>query len=159
MQIRIIAVGKIKEKFLQDGIFEYEKRLRPYAKVQVFEVPEEKRPASASLSVERVAVEKEGERILAAIPDGSFVIVLDIKGQGWSSEELSESFRQWELAGQNQLAFVIGGDLGLSPTILSRSDLCLSLSRMTFTHPMARLLLVEQVYRAFRILRGEPYHK
>ena len=159
MQIRIIAVGKIKEKFLQDGIFEYEKRLRPYAKVQVFEVPEEKRPASASVSVEKAAVEKEGERILAAIPDGSFVIVLDIRGPSWSSEELAESFRQWELAGQNQLVFVIGGDLGLSPAILSRSDCRLSLSRMTFTHPMARLLLVEQLYRAFRILRGEPYHK
>jgi 23S rRNA (pseudouridine1915-N3)-methyltransferase len=159
MKIRIIAVGKIKEKFLQDGIFEYEKRLRPYANVRVLEVPEEKRPASASSSVERVAVEKEGERILAAIPDGSFVIVLDVQGQGWSSEELAESFRQWELAGQSQMVFVIGGDLGLSPAVLARSDLCLSLSRMTFTHPMARFLLVEQVYRAFRILRGEPYHK
>jgi 23S rRNA (pseudouridine1915-N3)-methyltransferase len=159
MQIRIIAVGKVKEKFLQDGILEYEKRLRPYAKVQVFEIHEEKRPASASVSLERAAMEKEGERILAAIPAGSFVIVLDIKGEGCSSEELAESFRQWELAGKNQLAFVIGGDLGLSPAVLARSELCLSLSRMTFTHPMARFLLVEQVYRAFRILRGEPYHK
>ena len=159
MQIRIIAVGKIKEKFLQEGIAEYEKRLRPYVKLQIVEVSEEKRPASASSSVERTAMEKEGERILAAIPDGSFVIVLDIRGQSLSSEELAQSFRQWELAGQNQLAFVIGGDLGLSPAVLARSDLRLSFSRMTFTHPMARFLLVEQVYRAFRILRGEPYHK
>lgn len=159
MQIRIIAVGKIKEKFLQDGIFEYEKRLRPYAKVQVSEVSEEKRLVTASASVERATMEKEGERILAAIPDGSFVIVLDIRGESWSSEELAESFRQWELAGQNQLAFVIGGDLGISPEVLARGDLHLSLSRMTFTHPMARFLLVEQVYRAFRIIRGEPYHK
>ena len=159
MQIRIVAVGKIKEKFLQDGILEYEKRLRPYAKVQVFEIPEVKRPASASASIAKAAMEKEGERILAALPAGSFIIVLDVKGQGWSSEELAESFRQWELAGQSQLVFVIGGDLGLSPAVLARSDLCLSLSRMTFTHPMARFLLVEQVYRAFRILRGEPYHK
>ncbi len=159
MQIRIVAVGKIKEKFLQDGILEYEKRLRPYAKVKVFEIPEEKRPASASMSLVRAAMGKEGERILAAIPDGSFVIVLDVKGEGWSSEELAESFRQWELAGQNQLTFVIGGDLGLSPAVLARGDLRLSLSRMTFTHPMARLILFEQVYRAFRILRGEPYHK
>ncbi|MDD1694601.1 MAG: 23S rRNA (pseudouridine(1915)-N(3))-methyltransferase RlmH [Methanoregula sp.] len=159
MQIRIIAVGKIKEKFLQEGIAEYEKRLHPYVKLQIVEVSEEKRPASASSSVERTAMEKEGERILAAIPDGSFVIVLDIRGQSLSSEELAQSFRQWELAGQNQLAFVIGGDLGLSPAVLARSDLRLSFSRMTFTHPMARFLLVEQVYRAFRILRGEPYHK
>ena len=159
MQIRIVAVGKIKEKFLQDGIREYEKRLRPYANVQISEIPEEKRTASASVSTAKAAMEKEGERILAALPAGSFVIVLDVKGQGWSSEELAESFRQWELAGLNQLAFVIGGDLGLSPAVLARSNHCLSLSRMTFTHPMARLLLVEQVYRAFRILRGEPYHK
>jgi 23S rRNA (pseudouridine1915-N3)-methyltransferase len=159
MQIRIIAVGKIKEKFLQEGIAEYEKRLRPYVKLQIIEIPEEKRQASASVSSGKVAMEKEGERILAAVPAGSFLIALDVRGQDWSSEALAASFREWELAGQNQLAFIIGGDLGLSPSVLSRSDLLLSLSRMTFTHPMARLLVVEQVYRAFRILRGEPYHK
>jgi len=159
MQIRIVAVGKIKERFLQDGIAEYEKRLRPYVKVQVVEVSEEKRPVSASASVETAAMVKEGERILAVIPDRSFVIVLDVQGQGRSSEELAALFRDWELTGQNQLAFVIGGDLGLSPAVIGRSNLRLSLSRMTFTHPMARLLLMEQVYRAFRILRGEPYHK
>lgn len=159
MQIRIIAVGKIKEKYLQEGIAEYEKRLRPYAKVQVVELADEKRPPSASPAIELAAKEKEGERILSAIPEGSFIISLDVKGQHWSSEELAASFHKWELAGQNQLAFVIGGDIGISPAILARSDLRLSLSNMTFTHPMARLLLVEQVYRAFRILRGEPYHK
>ncbi|PKL68122.1 MAG: 23S rRNA (pseudouridine(1915)-N(3))-methyltransferase RlmH [Methanomicrobiales archaeon HGW-Methanomicrobiales-1] len=159
MQIRIIAVGKIKEKYLQEGIAEYEKRLRPYAKVQIVEITEEKRPLSASPAIESAAKVKEGERILAAIPEGSFVIALDVKGQSWSSEELATSFREWELSGQNQLAFVIGGDLGLSPAVLVRSSLRLSLSKMTFTHPLARLLLVEQVYRAFRILRGEPYHK
>jgi 23S rRNA (pseudouridine1915-N3)-methyltransferase len=159
MQIRIIAVGRIKEKFLQDGISEYEKRLRPYAKLQIVEIAEEKRLASAPPSVERIALEKEGHRILAAIPEGSLVIALAVKGQSWSSEELAASFREWELSGQNQLAFVIGGDLGLSPAVLARSDLRLSLSKMTFTHPMARLLLIEQVYRAFRIIRGEPYHK
>jgi 23S rRNA (pseudouridine1915-N3)-methyltransferase len=159
MQIRVIAVGRIKEKYLQDGIAEYEKRLRPYAKVQIVEISEEKRPASATPSVERIALEKEGDRILAAISDGSFLIALDVKGFSWSSEELAASFREWELSGQNPLAFVIGGDLGLSPAVIARSDLRLSLSKMTFTHPIARLLLVEQVYRAFRIMRGEPYHK
>jgi 23S rRNA (pseudouridine1915-N3)-methyltransferase len=159
MQIRIIAVGRIKEKFLQEGIAEYEKRLRPYVKLQMVEIPEEKRPAPASVSVERLAVEKEGERILAAIPDASFVIALDIRGLDWSSEALAAAFRDRELAGQGQIVFVIGGDLGLSPSVLSRSDIRLSLSRMTFTHPMARLLLAEQIYRAFRILRGAPYHK
>lgn len=159
MHIRIIAVGKIKERFLQDGISEYEKRLRPYAKVQIIEVPEEKRPASATPPLERGAMAKEGERILSAIPVGSYVVALDINGEDWSSTALAEALSRWELTGNNQIAFIIGGDLGLAPAVLSRSNLRLSLSRMTFTHPMARFLLVEQIYRAFRILRGEPYHK
>ena len=159
MQIRVIAVGKIKEPFIREGIAEYEKRLRLYGKLEIIELPEEKRPLSASPATESAAVQMEGERILAAIPDGSVVIALDMKGLSWSSEELAASFRERELSGRNHLAFVIGGDLGLSPAVIARSNLRLSLSRMTFTHPMARLLLLEQVYRAFRILRGEPYHK
>jgi 23S rRNA (pseudouridine1915-N3)-methyltransferase len=159
MQIRIIAVGKIKERFLLGGIVEYEKRLRPYANLQIVQLADEKRPASASSAIEAAAIQKEGERICAAVPSGSFVIALDVGGVVWSSEELADAFREWELAGKSQVAFVIGGDLGLSPAVLSRSDLRLSLSKMTFTHPMVRLLLVEQVYRAFRILRGDPYHK
>jgi 23S rRNA (pseudouridine1915-N3)-methyltransferase len=159
MQIRVVAVGKIKEKFLQEGIAEYEKRLRPYVKLQVVELAEEKRPASASLSIEAAAKEKEGKRILAVIPEGSLVITLDMKGQSWTSGDLADALQVWELAGKSQVAFIIGGDLGLSPSVLARSTLRLSLSKMTFTHPMARLLLLEQVYRAFRILRGEPYHK
>jgi 23S rRNA (pseudouridine1915-N3)-methyltransferase len=159
MHIRVVAVGKIKESFLQNGIAEYEKRLRPYVKLQVTEIAEEKRPLSASASIESAAMEKEGERILTLLPENAFVIALDVSGVTWSSMDLSGAFRVWELAGKNQIVFVIGGDLGLSPAVLSRSDLHLSLSKMTFTHPMARLLLLEQVYRAFRILRGEPYHK
>lgn len=159
MQIQIIAIGKIKERFLQEGIAEYVKRLRPYVNLQILELAEEKRHASASVSAEKAAMEKEGERILAAIPPGSFIIALDVKGTGWSSMELAESFRQRELAGKNQITFVIGGDLGLSLAVLSRSDMRLSLSKMTFTHPLARLLLLEQIYRACRINHNEPYHK
>jgi len=159
MQIRIIAVGKIKERYLQEAIAEYEKRLRSYAKLHIVELSDERRSLSASPSIESMAKEKEGERILAAIPEGSVVIALDVKGQNWSSEELAALFRERELSGENQLTFIIGGDLGLSPAVIARSDLRLSLSKMTFTHPMARMLLVEQVYRAFRIIRGEPYHK
>ncbi len=159
MHIQVIAVGKIKEKYLQDGIAEYVKRLRPYVNLQILELAEEKRHVSASVSEEKAAVEKEGERILSAIPSGSFSIALDVRGIGWSSKELAESFRQREFAGKNQITFVIGGDLGLSPAVLSRSDMRLSLSKMTFTHPMARLLLLEQLYRVCRINRGEPYHK
>lgn len=159
MQIRIVAIGKVKERYLQEGMFEYEKRLRPYVKLLVFELAEEKRPQTASPATELAAMEKEGERILAVLPEGSLLIALDVKGQCWSSEELAASFRGWGLSGQNQLTFVIGGDLGLSPAVLARSTLRLSLSRMTFTHPLARLLLLEQIYRACRILHGEPYHK
>jgi 23S rRNA (pseudouridine1915-N3)-methyltransferase len=159
MQIRVVAVGKIKEKFLREGIAEYEKRLRPYVKLQIMEISEEKRPASASPAIELAALEKEGERILAAITEGMLVVALDIKGQSWTSEDMADAFRVWELAGKNQIIFIVGGDLGLSPAVIARSDLRLSLSKMTFTHPMARLLLLEQVYRACRINSGEPYHK
>jgi 23S rRNA (pseudouridine1915-N3)-methyltransferase len=159
MKIRIVAVGKIKEKFLQEGIAEYEKRLLPYVKLQIVEVADEKRPASASTSVEAASKEKEGERILLAIPPGSFVVSLDVKGISWSSEDLADAFREWELTGKSQIAFVVGGDLGLSLAVLARSDLRLSLSNMTFTHPIARFLLLEQLYRACRIKSGEPYHK
>jgi 23S rRNA (pseudouridine1915-N3)-methyltransferase len=114
-------------------------------KLGITELAEEKRPVSASMANEAAAVEKEGERILAAVPDGSLVIALDVKGHAWSSEELASSFREWELSGRNQIAFIIGGDIGLSPAILARSNLRLSLSQMTFTHPMARLLLLEQI--------------
>ena len=159
MQIRIIAVGKIKEPFLQEGIAEYEKRLRPYARVQITEIPEEKRPAAASPSTERAALEKEGERILAAVPENAFVVGLVIRGQDWSSTAFAEALSHWELEGRSSVAFLIGGDLGLSPEVIQQCDLRLSLSAMTFTHPMARLILIEQIYRAFRIIRGEPYHK
>jgi len=159
VQITVIAVGRIKEKFLQDAIAEYTKRLRPYVKLQILEIAEEKRPASASGSVETLAKEKEGERILAAIPPGAFSIILDIEGQDLSSVALAEAFSHWEMAGRNHIVFIIGGDLGLSPAVIRKGGMRLSLSKMTFTHPIARFLLIEQVYRARRILSGEPYHK
>ncbi len=159
MHIHIIAVGRIKEKFLQDGIAEYEKRLRPYLRLSIREIPDERRPAGASPSLEKAALDKEGERILAAIPPGAQVIALDIGGQALSSTDLAAAVGEWELAGVNSVVFVIGGDLGLSPAVITRSNRRLSLSKMTFTHPMARLILIEQLYRACRIRSGEPYHK
>jgi len=159
MQVHIIAVGKIKEPFLREGIAEFKKRLRPYLNLKIVELAEEKRQVSASESAEKAAMEREGERILAAIPPGSFAIALDVSGTHWSSVELAGFFRKQELAGKNQITVVIGGDLGLSPAVLSRSDMRLSLSKMTFTHPIARFLILEQVYRACRINSGEPYHK
>jgi len=159
MQVHIIAVGKIKEPFLREGIAEYEKRLRPYLNLKIVELPEEKRQVSAQKSAEKSAMEREGERILAAIPPGSFVIALDIRGIHWSSVEFADFLKKQEMAGKNQITIGIGGDLGLSPAVLSQSDMRLSLSKMTFTHPMARFLLLEQVYRACRINSGEPYHR
>ena len=159
MQVHIIAVGRIKEPFLREGIAEYEKRLRPYLNLKIVELAEEKRQVSASESAEKAAMEREGERIRAAIPPGSFVIALDVSGTHWSSVELAGFFKKQELSGRNQTTIIIGGDLGLSPAVQSQSDMRLSLSKMTFTHPMARFLLLEQVYRACRINSGEPYHK
>jgi len=159
MQVHIIAVGKVKEKFLQDGIAEYEKRLRPYLRLQITELSEERRSGSVSPSAEKAAMEKEGQRIVAAIPEGAFVVVLEIGGISLSSVGLAAALRDWELSGRNPIVFVIGGDLGLSPAVIHAGHMRLSLSPMTFTHPMARLILIEQVYRACRIKNGEPYHK
>jgi 23S rRNA (pseudouridine1915-N3)-methyltransferase len=159
MQVRIIAVGKIKERFLSEGIAEYEKRLVPYLNLTVTEIPEERRGARASSGQEQLAKEKEGERILAAIPEHAYVVALDLKGTELSSIELAARMHDWQISGTNTIVFVIGGDLGLSDAVLGRAALRLSLSSLTFTHPMARLILVEQLYRACRINRGEPYHK
>jgi 23S rRNA (pseudouridine1915-N3)-methyltransferase len=128
-------------------------------KLKIVGIPEEKRPVPAPPAAVSAALEKEGQRILAAIPEGALVVALDISGKGWTSRDLADAFREWELAGRSHIAFVIGGDLGLSTAVIARSDFRLSLSKMTFTHPMARLLLLEQMYRASRINSGEPYHK
>ena len=159
MQIRIIAVGKIKESYIRDGIAEYEKRLRPYLKLSISEIAEEKRGVSVSLAQEKHLRELEGVRILDAIPPEALVIALDVGGLHWSSEQFAKNIGEWEIAGKSPVAFIIGGDLGLGENVLARASLHLSLSPMTFTHPMARLILIEQIYRAYRILRGEPYHK
>jgi 23S rRNA (pseudouridine1915-N3)-methyltransferase len=159
MQITIIAVGKIKEKYLQDGIAEYEKRLRPFLKLKILEIPEEKRPRHTLPSQENPVKLAEGGRIIDSIPPESYPVALDVNGVHWSSEELAGAFRKWEISGRNHLAFIIGGDLGLSDDLLKRCPLHLSLSSLTFTHQMARMILLEQIYRAEKINRGEPYHK
>lgn len=159
MQIRIVAVGRIKERYLAEGIAEYVKRLKPYIRLTIAEVDDERRPDHPSPAQEEKALVREGKRILAAIPDGSVVAALAVDGRPISSEDLAELLGKHEVSGAGTFTFIIGGDLGLAPCVLERSDLRLSLSPMTLTHPMARLILLEQVYRAFRILRGEPYHK
>jgi 23S rRNA (pseudouridine1915-N3)-methyltransferase len=159
MHIRIVAVGKTKERYLADGIAEYEKRLRPYVKLLVNVIADEKRPAGISAASEEQVREREGERILAAIPPGAVVVALDVQGRLLSSQDLACRFRDWEIAGKNSIVFVIGGDLGLPDAVLSRADLRLSISPMTFTHQMVRLILLEQIYRAVKMNHGEPYHK
>lgn len=159
MQIQIIAVGKIRESYLADGIAEYEKRLRPYVKLRITEIADERRPPDPSPARQAQLLHKEGARILDAIPAGSYVIALDISGKTLSSVGLSRFLHEREIGGTSHIAFVIGGDLGLSGDVLARCDERLSLSPMTFTHRMVRLILLEQIYRAFRILRGEPYHR
>jgi 23S rRNA (pseudouridine1915-N3)-methyltransferase len=159
MHIRIVAVGKTKERYIVDGIAEYEKRLRPYVKLQVTVIADEKRPAGISAANEEQVREREGERILSAIPQGAVVVALDVRGRLLSSEDLAALLRDWEIEGKTSIVFVIGGDLGLSDAVLYHADLRLSISPMTFTHQMVRLILLEQIYRVEKINRGEPYHK
>ncbi|WP_251554436.1 23S rRNA (pseudouridine(1915)-N(3))-methyltransferase RlmH [Neobacillus muris] len=159
MNISIITVGKLKEKYLKQGIEEYLKRLSAYAKVEVVEVADEKAPEELS-ELEMLQVkQKEGERILAKISQDTYVIALAIQGKMPSSEELADTLDKLATYGKSKLAFVIGGSLGLSDEVVKRSNEQLSFSRMTFPHQLMRLILVEQIYRAFRINRGEPYHK
>jgi 23S rRNA (pseudouridine1915-N3)-methyltransferase len=159
VNISIISVGKLKEKYLKLGIDEFSKRLTPYAKIDLMEVPDEKAPEQLSeLEMEQVK-QKEGEKILSKISPDTYVIALAIEGKMKSSEELADSLDKLATYGNSKIAFVIGGSLGLSKEVLERADEKLSFSKMTFPHQMMKLILLEQVYRAFRINRGEPYHK
>ncbi|KAB2330794.1 23S rRNA (pseudouridine(1915)-N(3))-methyltransferase RlmH [Cytobacillus depressus] len=159
MNISIVTVGKLKEKYLKQGIDEYLKRLTAYAKVEIIEVSDEKAPEELSETEMRQVKQKEGERILAKINPDAYVIALAIEGKMKSSEELADTLDKLATYGKSKVAFVIGGSLGLSEEVLKRADEKLSFSRMTFPHQLMRLVLVEQVYRGFRINRGEPYHK
>ncbi|MCM3217309.1 23S rRNA (pseudouridine(1915)-N(3))-methyltransferase RlmH [Niallia taxi] len=159
MNISIITVGKLKEKYLKQGIEEYTKRLSSYSKIEIIEVPDEKAPEVLSEAEMIQVKDKEGERILAKVPADAHVIALAIDGKQKSSEELADTLDKLATYGKSKVAFIIGGSLGLSSQVLQRADDKLSFSKMTFPHQLMRLILVEQVYRAFRINRGEPYHK
>ena len=159
MNIRLIVVGKIKEKYIQEGIKEYSKRLKRYCSLDIVEVPDEKAPENLSDKDMVIVKEKEGEKILAKIPEGSFVISLVIQGKQLSSEELAEKIDTLMIDGVSDVTFIIGGSLGLSDMILDRSNFKLSFSKMTFPHQLMRMILLEQIYRAWRIIKNEPYHK
>lgn len=147
MKITIIAIGKLKEKFLVEGTAEYLKRLRNFAKIEVREI------------MECRTILEEGKKLLAQVPENSWLCVLDVGGQAITSEKFAEKISELNLRGISNITFIIGGAFGLSDDVKKAADFLMSLSEMTFTHQMSRLILLEQVYRAFKINRGEPYHK
>ena len=159
MKITLITVGKIKEKYFTDAIAEYVKRLSRYCKLEIIEVADEKTPDGASEALENQIKEKEGERILSKVPDSAYVIALAIEGKQLSSEELADKMEKWNVGGISHLVFIIGGSLGMTPKVLNRADYKLSFSKMTFPHQLMRVVLLEQIYRSFRIRNNEPYHK
>lgn len=159
MNITLITVGKIKEKFLRDAISEYTKRLSKYCKTNIVEISDEKTPDNASEKEEIAIKNKEGEQILKYIKDNMYVIALDLKGANLSSEEFSNYIKDLGIKGESNLAFIIGGSLGISDKVLERSNYRLCFSKMTFPHQLFRVMLLEQIYRGFRIIKGEPYHK
>ncbi|MNB71020.1 Ribosomal RNA large subunit methyltransferase H [compost metagenome] len=159
MFIQLITVGKLKEKYLVQGIQEYAKRLTPYLKFQMIEVADEKAPDTLSEAEVSGVKAREGERILAHVKEGTHVIALAIDGKLWSSEELAAEIDRLGTYGTSHVVFVIGGSHGLSDAVLSRAQQRLSFGRMTLPHQLMRLVLVEQIYRAVKINRGEPYHK
>lgn len=159
MKISVIAVGKIKEKYLKDAVTEYSKRLSRYCKLEIIEAADEKTPDHASVAVEDAIRAKEGERLLKHIREDMYVITLEIGGKMLTSEEFAEKIETLGVQGKSSIAFVIGGSIGLGKEVLKRSDFALSFSKMTFPHQLMRVVLLEQVYRGYRIANGEPYHK
>ena len=159
MKITLVTVGKIKEKFFEDAIKEYSKRLSRYCKLEILQVADEKTPEGASEAVEIQIKEKEGQRILSLIRDDAYVIALAIEGKMLDSEELAERIEKLGVSGISQIVFVIGGSLGLSAQVMKRADYALSFSRMTFPHQLMRVVLLEQIYRSYRIMNHQPYHK
>ncbi len=158
MKISIVCVGKIKEKYLTEGIAEFTKRLTSYCKLETIAIGEEKMPDNPSPAEKEQVLAKETERLLNAIPQNAHVVLLDLQGKEVTSPQLADLFDEWALAGKSHIAFVIGGAFGYTDALRKRADMRWSFSKLTFTHQMIRLLLVEQIYRAFKISRGEKYH-
>lgn len=159
MKIDIIAVGKVKEKFYRDAILEFSKRLSKYVKLQCIEVSDEKTPDGASCVLEEQIKEKEAERIIKHIKEEAFVVTLEIAGKKLDSVSFARKLENLAISGKSHIQFVIGGSLGLHKSVLDKSDFALSFSDMTFPHQLMRVVLLEQIYRSYRIISGEPYHK
>lgn len=159
MKISILTVGKLKEKYLTDGIKEYLKRMTPYAKVDFQEVPDEPCPENAPTAIEEQVKQREAERLLKKLRPGTYLIVLDPRGKMHTSEEMADKLQDLALNGRSDFTFLIGGSLGLAPAINQQANMLLSFSKLTFPHQLIRLMLMEQIYRWMKIMRGEPYHK
>lgn len=159
LKISLISVGKIKEKYIKLGIDEFTKRLSKYCKLEIIEIPDEKAPESMSQREIELVMDKEADGILSKIKDNTYIISLAINGKKLSSEDLADKISHLTLDGNSHICFIIGGSLGLSEKILKKSNFKLSFSDMTFPHQLMRLILLEQLYRSFRINNGEPYHK
>lgn len=159
MKIVLICVGKLKEKYLSQGVDEYVKRLSRYCNLEIIELADEQTPDNASDALEKIIKKKEGERILKAMKEDSYCIALAIDGTMLSSEELAGKIDSLGLNGNSHVSFIIGGSLGLSEDVLKRADYKLSFSKMTFPHQLMRMILLEQIYRAYRIISNQPYHK
>ncbi len=158
MQITVISAGSVKEDYLLDGINIFIDRLNHYCRLEIVEVADEKIPGGASNAEIEQLKDKEGERIIDKIPERSYVFAMDVKGKPMTSKGFAKSIRNLQVRGYSHLSFIIGGALGLSKSVINKADYRLSMSHMTFTHQMIRLILLEQIYRAFRINNGEPYH-
>jgi len=159
MNIKIITVGKLKEKYLKEGIAEYTKRLGSYCKLQIIEVGDEKAPENLSDKEMELIKDKEGEKILAKIPEQSYVFAMAIQGKQYDSVEFANEIDKLGTSGKSDIVFIIGGSLGLSQSVLSRANQHISFGKLTYPHQLMRLVLVEQIYRAFRIIHGHAYHK
>lgn len=159
MKVKLITVGKLKEKYLKDGISEYVKRLGRFTKFESIELPDEKTPDNASESENKLILEKEGRRILSKVGDRDYVIALAIEGKQFPSEKFAKEIEQATLKGHSEITFIIGGSLGLSSEVKKRANRLMSFGLLTFPHQLMRLVLVEQIYRAFMIQQGSPYHK
>lgn len=159
MKITVICVGKLKEKYWKEAIEEYSKRLSKYCKLEMIELLDEKAPETMTRAEEKQVMQKEGQRIIKAIKENALVIALAIKGKMLSSEQLAAQIEKDGVNGVSHIIFVIGGSLGLSEEVLQRADRALSFSAMTFPHQMMRVILLEQIYRAMKIIKKEPYHK
>ena len=159
MNITLITVGKIKEKYLKEAIDEYSKRLTRYCKLEIIELADEKTPDNASEKEEQQIKEKEGDLILSKVKDNAYVIAMDLKGKHITSEEFSNFIDNLGVTGNPNITFIIGGSLGLSQKVIQRANYKLCFSKMTFPHQLFRVMLLEQIYRAFRIMKNEPYHK